>query len=128
METHNIITILTTTKSGTGGFENHVYPSQNELFLRSLKNITAKKQRPDLGRNFRKQKTRYALCTRCNRWDRYERKITIWNQQAEKLFGWNLKDIIGKSIVDTIIPKQLENNHLRPVSAPGWRRQQHYAQ
>ena len=93
-------------------FENHVYPSQNGVSA-IIKNITAKTKAEISARNFQETKDqilRSALDAIVG--IDMNGKITIWNQQAEKLFGWNLKDIIGKSIVDTIIPKQLENNHL----------------
>ena len=36
--------------------------------------------------------------------------ITSWNPQAEKTFGWKEQEVLGRKIVDTVIPK--ENRHL----------------
>ncbi len=32
------------------------------------------------------------------------RKITFWNQQAETIFGWKKEEVLGKPIVDLLIP------------------------
>ena len=40
-------------------------------------------------------------------------RITVWTPQAEKTFGWKQKEIIGKTIVDTIIPSQYREQHKR---------------
>ena len=37
--------------------------------------------------------------------------ITVWNPQAEKLFDWNEKEMVGKHLIDTIIPEQYRNEH-----------------
>ena len=80
-------------------------------------------------RNFRKQRPDTALCTRAIVGIDMNGKITIWNQQAEKaLLAGTSKDIIGKSIVDTIIPKQLENNHLDQFQHRDGVVNKHYAQ
>jgi two-component system sensor histidine kinase UhpB len=39
--------------------------------------------------------------------------ITVWNAQAEKMFGWKENEIIGKELVDTIIPHQYREAHKR---------------
>lgn len=38
-------------------------------------------------------------------------KITFWNSQAEKIFGWNREEVIGKLLSETIIPKQHKSGH-----------------
>lgn len=40
-------------------------------------------------------------------------KITVWNPQAEKIFGWKEKEIIGKTLTETIIPNQYREHHQR---------------
>ncbi len=37
--------------------------------------------------------------------------ITIWNSQAENLFGWKENEIIGKQLAETIIPYQYREAH-----------------
>ena len=37
--------------------------------------------------------------------------ITIWNLQAENMFGWEEEDILGKQLSETIIPGQYREAH-----------------
>jgi PAS domain S-box-containing protein len=37
--------------------------------------------------------------------------ITFWNPQAEKIFGWKEKDILGKKLSDTIVPNYHRKGH-----------------
>lgn len=37
--------------------------------------------------------------------------ITVWTPQAEKIFGWNEKDILGRSLTETIIPVRYRDQH-----------------
>jgi two-component system sensor histidine kinase UhpB len=39
--------------------------------------------------------------------------ITVWNLQAENMFGWKEPDILGKELGDTIIPVQHREAHKR---------------
>jgi PAS domain S-box-containing protein len=38
-------------------------------------------------------------------------KITFWNKQAESIFGWSEKEVLGKSLTETIIPKRHKTGH-----------------
>jgi PAS domain S-box-containing protein len=38
-----------------------------------------------------------------------EGKITFWNRQASIVFGWEYEEIIGKQLVETILPNQNKN-------------------
>lgn len=38
-------------------------------------------------------------------------KITFWNNQAEQIFGWKKDEVLGKTLPETIIPKQHHNGH-----------------
>lgn len=37
--------------------------------------------------------------------------ITDWNPMAEKMFGWPRSDVIGKSLLDTIVPERFHQAH-----------------
>ncbi len=37
--------------------------------------------------------------------------ITVWTPQAERIFGWNEKEALGRSLSDTIIPPQFRAQH-----------------
>lgn len=37
--------------------------------------------------------------------------ITFWNSQAESIFGWSEKEVLGKTLNETIIPKQHKKGH-----------------
>ncbi|WP_300977002.1 PAS domain-containing hybrid sensor histidine kinase/response regulator [Flavobacterium sp.] len=37
--------------------------------------------------------------------------ITFWNNQAEVIFGWKKEEVIGKTLTETIIPKQHHQGH-----------------
>ncbi len=37
--------------------------------------------------------------------------ITVWNSQAERLFGWTEGEILGKQLVESIIPEQYRKGH-----------------
>lgn len=38
-------------------------------------------------------------------------KIIFWNPQAEKIFGWKADEVVGKSLMETIIPAEHTNAH-----------------
>ncbi|TAF68926.1 MAG: PAS domain-containing sensor histidine kinase [Flavobacterium sp.] len=40
-------------------------------------------------------------------------KITFWNNQAEVIFGWTKDEVIGKTLIETIIPKQHHTGHMK---------------
>lgn len=42
--------------------------------------------------------------------------ITGWNPQAEKLFGWQKREVIGKPLTSTIIPEKLHAAHRQGIS------------
>jgi diguanylate cyclase (GGDEF)-like protein/PAS domain S-box-containing protein len=41
--------------------------------------------------------------------------IREWNPQAERLFGWGREEILGRSVVQTIIPRRYRDAHLRAL-------------
>jgi PAS domain S-box-containing protein len=38
-------------------------------------------------------------------------RVTFWNRQAEKLFGWSKEEMIGKELSGYILPEDLRPNH-----------------
>jgi two-component system sensor histidine kinase/response regulator len=41
----------------------------------------------------------------------FDGRITGWNSQAETTFGWSARDVIGKSLAETIIPANYRELH-----------------
>jgi PAS domain S-box-containing protein len=39
--------------------------------------------------------------------------ITVWTPQAERIFGWSEKEVIGKNLTSTIIPGKYKERHLQ---------------
>jgi len=39
--------------------------------------------------------------------------ITTWNKRAVKMFGWKADEVIGKKMVDIIIPPQYRKDHIK---------------
>jgi len=42
--------------------------------------------------------------------------ITDWNSQSEMMFGWNRSDVIGKSLLGTIIPQRFHQAHQHGIN------------
>jgi PAS domain-containing protein len=40
-------------------------------------------------------------------------KITDWNARAEQMFGWPLREAIGRELAETIIPPRYQEGHRR---------------
>jgi len=41
--------------------------------------------------------------------------ITHWNPQAERLFGWNDRDVVGKVFTDVVLADQYRENYVRGI-------------
>ncbi len=94
-------------------FENHIYPSSTGLSI-YFRDITERKraelaiQRSELTKRLIVNSALDAIMCM----DRTG-KITVWNPQAEKIFGWSEEEMVGKSMADAIIPEQYRARHLR---------------
>lgn len=42
--------------------------------------------------------------------------IVEWNRQAATLFGWSAREVIGKTLVETIVPPELRERHREAIS------------
>jgi PAS domain S-box-containing protein len=42
--------------------------------------------------------------------------ITGWSPQAERIFGWSRADALGRSLADTVVPKQYRHAHRRGLT------------
>ncbi len=45
-----------------------------------------------------------------------EGRITDWNQQAEKIFGWSRDEVLGRDLGSTIIPPHYQEAHQRGLA------------
>lgn len=43
--------------------------------------------------------------------------ITDWNPMAEKMFGWNRHEVIGISLLDTIVPERFHKAHIHGMQS-----------
>jgi diguanylate cyclase (GGDEF)-like protein/PAS domain S-box-containing protein len=43
-------------------------------------------------------------------------RITEWNDQAEALFGWDRQEVIGRPLVETIVPPDYGDAHIRGLA------------
>jgi PAS domain S-box-containing protein len=43
-------------------------------------------------------------------------RIVTWNAQAEKTLGWTVEEAVGRSLVDTIIPPDFREAHMRGMA------------
>jgi len=92
-------------------YESHIYPSPNGLSV-YFRDITERKKAQEL-LNTSEETRRLIIssamdaivCT-----DQFG-SITVWNTNAEKIFGWNEKEIMGLNLADTIIPDRYRAAH-----------------
>ena len=65
-----------------------------------------------------KQRERWMRLILDNAYDAFvamdqEGRITAWNVQAEKMFGWRLDEVLGRPMAKTIVPPQYRAAHQR---------------
>lgn len=41
--------------------------------------------------------------------------ITFWNKSAERIFGWESKEVLGKELAETIVPKEFKDAHKKGI-------------
>lgn len=66
------------------------------------------------------QRERYSAELLANSLDAYVAidaadRIIEWNRQAEVLFGWSVRDVHGRRLIDTIVPERFHAAHLKAV-------------
>ena len=95
--------------------ENHIYPSADGLSV-FIKDITVKK-RAELALKNSEEVRRLIMnssldaivCTDVKAF------ITVWNPQAEKMFGWAEPEMLGQPFFEKVIPPQCRPNHLQAL-------------
>lgn len=92
-------------------YESHLYPSARGLSA-YFRDISEKKKAEEL--LFTSEETRRLIvssamdaiiCTDISG------DITVWNKQAEKIFGWKEEEVLGMNLTGTIIPKRYLESH-----------------
>lgn len=92
-------------------FENHIYPSPSGLSI-YFHDITERKK-AELARRISEEQKQLIVNASLDAIICFDVSgvITVWNPQAEKIFGWKEHEILGEHLVDTIIPEQYRNQH-----------------
>ncbi len=92
-------------------FESNIYPSPTGLSI-YFRDITKRKKAELAIQHSEVTKKRIInsaldaiICIDING------EITVWNPQAEKIFGWSEAVMLGKSMADVIIPEQHRKRH-----------------
>lgn len=94
-------------------FENHIYPSPTGLSI-YFHDITERK-RAELAVQHSEVTKKLIINSALDAIICMNREsiITVWNPQAEKIFGWSEEDVLGRPLVEIIIPKQYRERHLQ---------------
>lgn len=119
-------TLIHVTIFDGGNFvEDLLYPSVHEAWMRLLVALSfiafgtyahrAIRQQQDLNKLLQQEKT-HARSVIESAHDAYvcidtNSVITDWNPRAEKMFGWSRSDVIGKTLLETIIPERFHQAH-----------------
>lgn len=119
-------TLIHVTIFDGGSFiENLLYPSTHEAWMRLLVSLSfiafgvyahrAIRQQRDMNKLLHQQKIRARSVIKSAH-DAYvcidtNSVITDWNPRAEKMFGWSRSDVIGKTLLETIIPERFHQAH-----------------
>ena len=102
-----------------------LYPGADEIWMRLLISLSfiafgayahrAIRQQRDMNKLLHQQKIR-ARSVIESAHDAYvcidtNSIITDWNPRAEKMFGWSRSDVLGKTLLETIIPERFHQAH-----------------
>jgi PAS domain S-box-containing protein len=96
-------------------YESHLYPSPNGLSV-YFRDVTERKKALELLSS--SEETRRLIVSRAM--DAIvcadeAGNITVWNAQAENIFGWKEEEVLGKSLTETIIPERYKEAHARGI-------------
>ena len=93
--------------------ENHIYPSPDGLsiFIRDI----SEKKKSDEALKYSEETRRLIMNSALDAIVCIDAKgiITVWNPQAERIFGWDENEVMGKSLAETIIPTQYREAHAK---------------
>jgi PAS domain S-box-containing protein len=92
-------------------FENYIYPSTTGLSI-YFRDVT-KKKNAEINLKRGDETLRLIMNSALDAIICMDNKgaITVWNAQAEKMFGWQKDEVIKKQLSETIIPVQHQKNH-----------------
>ncbi len=97
-------------------FEAHLYPSPRGLSA-YFRDISEKKKAEDLLLTSEESRRLIVssamdaiICTDMSG------NITVWNRQAEKIFGWKEEEILGMNLAETIVPIAYRESHKKGMS------------
>jgi PAS domain S-box-containing protein len=85
---------------------------------RSLAKTDAKRKRAEEALRASEERTRLIVDTAYDAFVAMNDagQVTSWNRQAEVIFGWPREEILGKLLVDRIIPPQQREAHVRGLN------------
>lgn len=92
-------------------FENHFYPSPEGLSI-FFRDITQKKK-VELALKHSEETTGLIMNAALDAIICIDTTgiITVWTKQAETIFGWTSEEIVGKKLVDTLVPERYKASH-----------------
>lgn len=97
-------------------YETHIYPSPNGLSI-YFRDVSEKKRAEQLVvTNEETRRLIFNTAMDAIICADHSGKITIWNPQAVKIFGWTEEEAIGRSLEDTIIPERYRERHKKGMA------------
>ncbi|MBL0182256.1 MAG: PAS domain S-box protein [Chitinophagaceae bacterium] len=116
METQQYIFLETNHPEHNLWFENHIYPSPGGISV-FIRDVTEKKNAEE-NLKTSEEKRRLIMNSALDAIISIDETgvINSWNPQAEKIFGWNEKEIAGKLLTDSIIPEKYREAHKKGMA------------